>query len=96
MKRNFVITLVSSNNKDSATVYRITKEVAGGRKPFHGPVRDVKVRLFIHDDEQLKHFTTILNRIFFVDDLQTEPKLSLPSTRLNGVKPLGFLRNYSV
>ena len=71
-KREFAIALVreaedAADRNDFRTVYRITKELACGRKSFDGPVKDVNGRLLIHDDEQLKrwkeHFTTVLNRI---------------------------------
>lgn len=57
----------TENNVDFVTVYRITKEPVGNRKPFYCMCGDVNGRFLIYDDEELKrwkqHFTTIPSRI---------------------------------
>lgn len=39
-----------------ASIYHITKEIASGREPFNGPIRDFYNKFLIHDDEQLKRW----------------------------------------
>lgn len=44
---------MAAKSNDFVTVYQIRKQLAGGRESFDGLVRDINIRLLIHDDEQL-------------------------------------------
>lgn len=57
----------AAKNSDLSTVYRIMKELGGGRKLIDDPSGGLNGQLLVCGDEQLKrrnkHFTTVLNHI---------------------------------